>query len=233
MAHQIALGVQNSGSFTFTTAEHRCGSSGTVDSAGSEPIKSNAPSKPLPKEGRHDYPNAPTPTSTMKPTRTVGFHTVSTTPSKFSSTPVVMSTTPPVPELLEPEPISAASTAAASGCDWKIGAIKVSMASEGVTPERARGMWTTAIPLGWYSMPSSDPIGMCDAWYQEHEASRGPDNTLPVCPCTYDQAIAEGSGRFTIDQDCFGDGSSCYWNPGSTMCLVSTTPSYVFTTNYI
>ena len=228
MAHQIASGVQNSGSFTFTTAEHRCGGSGTVDGASGEPIRAGAPSKPLPDEGRKDYPNAPTPKPTTKPTHTVGFHTVTSTPSKFSTTPMGQSSTPTMPIPLEPEPISAASTAASSECNWKIGAIKVSVTSEGRTPERARGMWTTAIPLGWYSMPTSDPIGMCDAWYEENEASRDPDNTLPVCPCTYDQAIAEGSGRFTVDQDCFGGGSSCYWNPGSILCLVSTTPSYVF-----
>ena len=227
MAHQIALGVPNSGSFTFNTAEHRCDGSSTVDGAVNQPIKAGAPSKPLPQDGRHDYPNAPTPTSTLKPTHTVGFHTHSTTaPSKFSSTVTSKASTElPVPVFIEPNPISSASTSASSCCGWKVGAIKVSKAAEGKTPERARGLWTTAIPLGWYSMATANPVGMCDAWYQDYEESRGTDNTLLVCPCTYDQAVAEGSGRFSIDQDCIGEGSSCYWNPGSQLCLVSTTPS--------
>ena len=226
MAHQIALAVPNSGSFTFNTAEHRCDGSSTVDGTGSAPIKVGAPSKPLPQDGRHDYPNAPTPTSTAKPTYTPGFRSLSTTaPSKFSSTPTSKASTEAVVVPIEPDPISSASTSASTGCGWKVGAIKVSKAVEEKTPERARGLWTTAIPLGWYSMATADSVEMCDAWYRDYEESRGPDNTLLVCPCTYDQAVAEGSGRFTIDQDCIGEGSSCYWNPGSVLCLVSTTPS--------
>ena len=221
MAHQIATGVANSGSFTFNTVDHRCDNSRVEDyGMGKQPVQVNAPSKPIPKDGRPEYPNAPTPTTTHKTSMTTSLYTHTSTPSKFSSTTSGIQA-PPV----ERDPISAASTNAASSCDWKVGAIKVSMTANGVTPERSRGLWTTAIPLGWYSMPTSDSVEMCDTWYEENEASRGADNTLLVCPCTYDQAMAEGSGRFTVDPDCTGDDGSCYWNPGSTLCLISSAPS--------
>ncbi|ELU14025.1 hypothetical protein CAPTEDRAFT_222578 [Capitella teleta] len=112
---------------------------------------------------------------------------------------------------------------------FEVGAFRISVNEWVWNPQHPRSIWSTVIPLGWFTKStlsaqygSEWPSQRCQEWYMKDSQSPGWRSSLPLCPCLLWQAYVD-FGRFLPDLHCNLDNSMnseyCVVHSGAKACF--------------